>query len=471
MIREVRVESGIVQGLAVQDPRITVFRGIPYAAPPIGPLRWRAPAPVKPWSGVLRAFDFAPSALQPITAESTFYGREWGVDDSAPMSEDCLYLNVWTPALGGSRETTRLRDGGPRPVMLWIHGGAYQCGSTSEKECDGEELARMGVVVVSVSYRLNVFGFFSHPDLSRQSASRPRPDRANFGLLDQSAALRWVRSNISRFGGDPDRVTLFGQSSGAASVLAHVCSPRDAGLFSRVIMQSGAGVGMFNHDLWSLGEAQATGRLFLDYLSVGSIDEARRLDARTLLEAACRFPASPYTHNHDEWSMPSNWSPCIDGVFLTDQYSETLSRGEGHRVDAIIGNTTHEFMAAGHDGAQVALGEQGNAELVRVWLKGGLPAPYCYSFAVAMPGDDSGAFHSCDLWFTFGTLQKSWRPFTGVHYDVSRAMVAYWTNFAASGDPNGVGRTHSSAPCWERHAGPSGDVLRIAEGISVTDLA
>lgn len=454
MLRQVTMNLGTVEGMACEDPAITVFRGIPFAQPPVDDLRWRAPQPVRSWDGMLYAHDFAPGSMQPAVNPADFYGKEWGLDPQTEYSEDSLYLNIWTPALQGSRkntEFTRQAEQHRLPVMVWIYGGAYQCGTTMEKEFDGFALARHGVIVVTVAYRLNVFGFFCHPDLSHASHIRGDDEPvANFGMLDQQAALHWVRDHISDFGGDPNNVTLFGQSAGAASVLAQICSSSSDGLFQKAIMQSGAGLGVFNDHIWSMQEAQANGVRFLQYLGVDSVDAARRIPADQLLNAACEFPAPGAIESDDHvWPMIKNWIPCIDGRFLVEQYRSTIQSGRQHIDSMMVGNTSGEFLVKGDDGEDVPEGELGNRELTDLWISGGHRTPYCYRFDVQMPGDQSGAFHSSDLWFTFASLAKCWRPFEGWHYDLARRMSLYWTNFARNGDPNGRDADGRSLPHWD----------------------
>ncbi len=450
MRRQVRVRQGIVEGLATEDPTITAFRGIPFAQPPIGGLRWREPRPALPWNGVLQAYDFAPIAMQPMSNPQDFYGKEWQMDPDTPMSEDCLYVNVWTPALSGRSSEASVVDSVPKsglPVMVWIYGGGYQTGATAEKEFNGAYLARNGVVVVSIAYRLNVFGFFAHRDLEDESGSCPC---ANFGLLDQRAGIAWVKENIAAFGGDPNNITMFGQSAGAASVLAQSCSPMNERLFNKVIMQSGGGVGVFNEHIWSLESAQRNGDRFLKFIGVETVRQARRIPAQQLLEAALGLPACEWNNAGADWAPLTNWTPCIDGIFLTEQYAQTIEAGHQQVKTMLVGNTTNEFLATRSDGAVVAQGERGNLDLIDLWNASHANSPYYYRFDVAMPGDDAGAFHSSDLWFSFGTLGMCWRPFEGWHFGLSRMMMEYWTNFAATGDPNvGLGGYKSTLPRWE----------------------
>lgn len=465
MLRTVQTALGPVEGLAAPEPEITVFRGIPFAAPPVGDRRWRAPRPVEPWPGTLAAYDFAPACPQPTPGGSNeFYDREWGTDPAIELNEDCLYLNIWTPALRGNRRDTRVVADHPLPVMVWIHGGAYQTGCTAEKEFDGSALARRGVVVVSVGYRLNVFGFLAHNRLREEAEARHDDEPyANFGFLDQRAGIRWVVKNIASFGGDPENITIFGQSAGAGSVLAQICSPLNRGLFQRAIMQSGAGLGMFNRHQQSLEDGHRTAERLFEALGVSSLDEARQVPAAELLAAAEALPVPPESGREGDWSMMVNWVPCVDGRFITDQYARTIARGEQNEVEILLGNTTGEFMETDADGTLLPAGEVGNLKLIAEWIRGGRKAPYYYRFDVAMPGDDAGAFHSSELWFSFGTLATCWRPFVGWHYDLSRRMVAYWTNFAATGDPNGPDADGTPLPEWTRYAPFGGDAMRLGQ--------
>lgn len=225
-MQTVRIASGLVSGVASADGNVRAFKGIPYAKPPLGTRRWRAPEPPKPWDGVRRAENFGPSCLQPARLSNSvaYFGRE-------AQSEDCLYLNVWTAARCGEER---------RPVMVWIHGGAFYLGSGSLPIFHGETLARKGPVVVTVNYRLGRLGFLAHPQLTKES---PRRASGNYGWLDLIAALRWVQVNVGTFGGDPNNVTVFGQSAGSTTVNAFMTSPQMRGLFHRAIGQSGGALG------------------------------------------------------------------------------------------------------------------------------------------------------------------------------------------------------------------------------------
>lgn len=220
MIRQTKTENGLVRGIEAADPRITAFRGVPFAAPPTGKNRWRAPQPCENWEGIKDCARFAPISVQDTPGiGDSLYNREWHVDQDVPMDEDCLYLNIWT---GAKSVDDR------RPVLVWYFGGGYQWGYTREMEFDGERLARQGVVVVTVNYRVNVFGFLSHPQLTKEQPEAP----SNFGSLDQKAGLEWVVRNIANFGGDPNKITIAGQSAGGASVMSQLACEENEGKIS-----------------------------------------------------------------------------------------------------------------------------------------------------------------------------------------------------------------------------------------------
>ncbi len=473
MLRKVLTENGWVEGIPAADPRITAFKGIPFAAPPVGDLRWRAPQPVKNWEGVRKAYTFAPISMQETPGAGdpeALYNKEWHVDPEIPMGEDCLYLNVWTPAKTGKEKL---------PVLFWIFGGGLQCGYPAEMEFDGERIARRGVILVSVNYRVNVFGFFAHPELTAAAGDEPC---ANFGLLDQRAGMEWVKRNIAAFGGDPENITIFGQSAGGGSTTAHVTSPMDEGLFQKAVIQSGGGFCPgFNQDYNSLEQQEKIGEGFLQYLGVSSIEEARKIDAKTLYEKAVEYPV-PIKNGR-----PSlKWNMVIDGRFLKEDPVSAILHKRRWPVPLMMGNTLDEFPAVPPFSsledvktyAQAEFGEDageylslcdfasGDLEHIRrkatynafelgnlLWAEknaglGKLPI-YLYRFNPEMPGDSSGSFHSSELWFVFETLAKCWRPFRGKHYDLARQMCNYWTNFAKTGDPNGPDDDGSPMPHWE----------------------
>lgn len=467
-LRQVKVENGLVRGLPAADPRITSFKGIPFAAPPVGENRWRAPQPAADWEGVLLAHEFAPISMQAkISPEVTnVYDREWHVDPSIEMSEDCLYLNVWTPA---RRPDEKL------PVYVWYFGGGLQVGYPSEMEFDGERLARRGIVVVTVNYRLNCFGFLCHPEITAESPEAP----ANFGHLDQQYATQWVKRNIAAFGGDPDNITIGGQSAGGGSVMSQLTSPQNEGLFQKAIVQSGVMTKLYPRNRvpgarTSLKEAEQDGVKFFEFLGVSSLAEARQLEAEYIRDKAleyggfwitviddkfCVGPAFDLFIQNKRWMVPVMWGHTSSEFFSVPQVEtkEELSA----MATELFGEHADEFLSLIHADTDDIETVKKNASVsgieyaIRVAGQAnsdtGANIPlYYYNFDAEIPGwDNPGTFHSVDLWFFFETLAKCWRPFVGKHYDLARHMCNYWANFIATGDPNGKDANGEDMPTWE----------------------
>lgn len=324
--RKVKTENGWVRGLPAADPRITSYKGIPFAAPPVGENRWRAPQPCADWDGVLDCFDFKPISMQDIPPldVNNVYTREWSIDPDIEMSEDCLYLNVWAPA-------------GPKaknlPVYVWYFGGGLQVGHPSEMEFDGERLARRGIVVVSVNYRLNAFGFLSHPDITAQQPDAP----ANFGHLDQQAGTRWVKRNIAAFGGDPENITIGGQSAGGSSVMVQLTSPQNEGLFQKAIVESGLTANPYPQKQVfgrnpSLREAEEEGARFFDFLGVKTLTEARAIDAKTLMQKVREY------HGH--------FGTVQDDVYCPGDTMLRFMQNKRLPCPVMLGRTASEFFIA-----------------------------------------------------------------------------------------------------------------------------
>ena len=467
MLREVRVENGVVRGLPAADPRITSFKGIPFAAPPVGDLRWKAPQPAKDWDGVLDCYKFAPISMQHIPGldETNIYTREWNVDPEIPMDEDCLYLNVWTPAKKADEKL---------PVFVWYFGGGLREGNPAEMEFDGERIARRGIVVVSVNYRLNCFGFMTHPEIVAESPEAP----ANFGHLDQQAGTRWVKRNIAAFGGDPENITIGGQSAGALSVIAQLCSPQNEGLFQKAVVMSGLIISPYKPAFmktFTHKEMEEWGVKFFDFLGVKTLAEARQIDAVTLRDKNEEFC-------NKEMLM---WSTVPDGKYLLGQSDSDFLKGKRMNVPLIVGGTVGESMGVmgvrsmddfrkiaersfpehaeryleliGRDYPTAAdrtrvNGAEMAARVMKTFDKkfGNDNTVYLYKFNPTMPGyDHPGTFHSSDLWFHFETLAKCWRPFTGKHYDLARQMCNALSFFFKKGDPNGLDITGLPQPLWK----------------------
>lgn len=466
MIRKVKTKNGWVRGIEAADPRITAFKGIPFAAPPVGENRWRAPQPCEDWEGVRDCFRFAPIAVQDTPGlGDDIYCREWHVDPEIDMGEDCLYLNVWTGAKSAEEK---------QPVLVWFYGGALQWGYPAEMEFDGERLARRGVVVVTVNYRINVFGFMAHPQLTLEQPEAP----ANFGSLDQQAALRWVAENIEAFGGDSANVTIAGQSAGGGSVLSQMTCMDNQGLFHRAVIMSAmirspyenGGVGIPQ----PLRAAEENGKRFLDFLGVSSLEEARKLEAFVIRDRYAEY-AKTYPR----------MATAVDQRFCVGDPLALFLEGKHVNVPVMAGNTQDEFpnfiQAASKEElaakAEQIFGEEAERflqfpEAVKEEKEGhyakvsGIECTvkslflnkkqagekknyYYYRFAPDIPGwDQPGSFHSVDLWFFFETLAKCWRPFVGRHYDLARQMCNYWANFIKTGDPNGLDADGTPMPKW-----------------------
>ena len=468
---QVQTRTGGVEGFTA-GAAVRVFRGIPYAAPPVGARRWQPPQPVEPWKGERKATEFGPRCMQ---------GRIY--DDMVfrdTPSEDCLYLNVWTPATSAD---ARL------PVMVWIYGGGFQAGSSSEPRQDGGKLAEKGVVVVSMNYRLGVFGFFSHPELTRESEKKAS---GNYGLLDQTAALRWVKENISAFGGDPGNVTVFGESAGSFSVSAQVASPLAKGLLHRAIGESGAFFRMSDTPprTLPLAESEKSGAEFAASIGKPSLEALRALPAEELLKAVLESKRR-FWPNVDGYFMPRE----ALSVYTDGQQSKvTLLAGwnaDERRADVVLGE--EKITAASFKEKTRARFKEGAGPLLAVypaetdaealesaaalagdlfigystwkWIEvhaktGGSPV-YRYSFDRKIPvapdkkiagkpatAEDVGARHAGEIEYVFGALDSSPNvPWQDSDRRLSDLMMSYWSNFARTGDPNGPG-----LPEWPRYA-------------------
>ena len=463
MLTTVKTKNGLVRGLSGNNTRVSVFKGIPFAAPPVGENRWRAPMPCKDWDGILDAYKFAPISMQDTPGiGDDIYCKEWHVDPDIDMDEDCLYLNVWTNA---KSENDKL------PVLVWFFGGAFQWGYPPEMEFNGENIAKRGVIVVSVNYRLGAFGFLAHPDLSKEAPNAS----TNFGALDQQAGIKWVIDNISAFGGDPNNITIAGQSAGGGSVLNQLTMPSSKGLFQKAVLLSGI-IRFAYHDdpvisPRSKEEAEKGGMDFFTFLGVSSIDEARKIDAKTLRDKASEFRNKEFFF----------FTPSIDGVIIPDDPFKLFMEGKHAHVPILAGNTDSEFAERDYiiaenendylnqvkeifgnkadeflsfpeahqsKGNLYAFGTSLESSVKSVLRKNDKPS-YYYRFEVDIPGyDNPGTFHSVDLWFFFETLAACWRPFKGRHFDIARNICNYYTNFIKTGNPNGKDNDDTPMSNW-----------------------
>ena len=473
--KPVAVTGGLISGVPGRDPSIAAFKGIPFAAPPAGELRWQAPAPVVPWQGVRKAGSFGASCMQTIVQERKPWTYEFMAHNE--ISEDCLFLNVWT---GASSPRDR------RPVFFYIYGGGFNEGSTAVPVYDGEGLAKKGVVVVTANYRVGVLGFLAHPELSKESRAGVS---GNYGLLDQLAALKWVRDNIAAFGGDPNQVTIAGQSAGGMSVHYLIASPLAKGLFHRAIVQSGGssiartGITVGGRNL---AAAEAEGRTFAESKGARSLADLRAMSWKTLTEAPQAAPAAGTGRGGATPGI--RFSPLVDGYLLTAPVAQVVAEGKQNDVPTLTGANTGEL--GGLSGPQTAVtvdsfvrratqqygamageflklypattDEQAAAAQAQssrdqalvsmfLWAKQrGRTArtrAFTYLWDHAIPGPDAaryGAFHTSEVPYFMNTLSMSDRPFTDADHRIADMMSSYIANFVKSGDPNGKG-----LPRWD----------------------
>ncbi len=418
------ITGGKVQGVASASKSVTVFKGIPYAAPPVGDLRWKRPQPVKPWKGIKKADTFAAISWQGGQEPGSFYYKEFYWKDNVKMSEDCLYLNVWAPTASLGKQ------GGKLPVAVWIHGGGYVNGYGNEITMDGDAWADRGVILVTFNYRLGLLGFLSHPALGAENADGIS---GNYGTCDQIAALQWVHDNIAQFGGDPNNVTVFGQSAGAASVKNMVTSPLSKGLIHHAIIQSGGGLGTAVNPKGGNAEAEAKGKELMEKNGYTTIQQMRAATPEALMKI-------------NAWGFAA---PHQDGVILTETFDGAVTNNHVADVDYMIGFCLDDMMTMNKQVTDFC------------YMRDSLSKKpvYYYLFSRKLPGSKDGAFHSSELWYMFHTLNRSWRPLTEDDYRLSDEMVDYWTNFAKYGNPNGK----ASVETWPRftYANPFVKTLNI----------
>ena len=488
MLRKVKVKNGLLQGMTGKDPRITVFRGVPYAKPPVGELRWKAPQPAEDWEGVRKCYEYADMAMMRVHPgmDDDFYTKELHpVAAEYKMSEDCLYLNIFTPA-----KTTEDNI----PVFVYIHGGGLQDGYSYEVEFDPERVARRGVIVVMVAYRLGLFGFLAHPEIT---ARTPEGEViSNFGMQDQSMAIHWVYDNIRAFGGDPDNIVICGQSAGTRSVQAQICTPLNDGLIKGAIIQSAVSMMFGDEDqsmaaIPSLQEAEKYGADFLQTIGIDSLEEAEKTDAHELMRrldkasektryvfGLCtdgrfvRESAPGAYYNNRVADIPlivgvcqgETQSPFIKGSLNYQEYLQKAKKygdreAEFLRLAEVTNDEEADALMAGDAFNNFLAGTRGFCELRSSMGQ----KVYYYIFDHDIPGDDAGSFHGSDLWFMFDSLGNSWRPFEGKHYDLARQVTSYWTNFVKYKDPNGTDYNGNPLPLWEPYSRDKKAVMKFLD--------
>jgi para-nitrobenzyl esterase len=456
----VKTRSGILEGTLNSDSTVRIFRGIPFAVAPVGDLRWRPPEPVKSWSGVRKAVEFGPHCVQ---------GKVFGdiVSRGKEMSEDCLSLTVWAPPRAQAKKL---------PVYVWFYGGGFAAGSGDEPRYDGESFAKHGIVVVNVNYRLGIFGFFAHPELTQES---PHHASGNYGLLDQVAGLEWVRRNIAAFGGDPRKVTIGGESAGSLSVSALMASPLSRDLFQQAIGESGASFGQVGgRGPQLLAEAEKQGTKFAASVGDKSLAELRKMSSEDLLREAAKV-----NNGFGFW-------PIVDGYFLPSPVPSIYAQGKQSHVPLLAGWNADEIRMAAlmgkekpnaktfpeqlrrqfgsrADAALKVYGASTDAEALRAagdlasdqfivfgtwkWIEAqastGVPV-YRYEFDRTVPIPEAmkgmglktlGSPHAAEIEYVFTMLDSKKADWQPDDYQVAKTMNAYWANFIKTGDPNGSG--------------------------------
>lgn len=483
-IDTVKTDAGLVAG--TQNGEIRVFKGIPFASPPVGDMRWMPPQPAAKWSGVLKAEKYGPMCMQVPRAD-----RTGGLNE---ISEDCLSINLWTPAKSNN---------GKLPVMVWIYGGAFIQGSASFPFYDGAALARQGVVLVTFNYRVGEFGFFAHPALSKQN---PKGLLANYGLMDQIAALKWVKQNISAFGGDPTNVTIFGESAGGSSVNYLMLSPEAKGLFHKAISESGGGMQAPRHiserrgnqpSQQEIGEAIAAD-LGADK-AADPIAELRKIPAKDFMD---KLAAARRVRNESRAIGGS--APVIDGRIVTDEPGALFEQGRQHAVPYLVGANSYEaslmttfgittdavFGLLGKDADKAQ--EVYKSELERsrdygaamMWADSAFVAParflaglvkkagqpawlYHFSYVTeAQRGRLPGAGHGADVLYVFNSFKLP--AYAAIASEADRKMAdtvgSYWVQFAKTGNPNGIGR-----PEWPAYDRSTDRLLELGTEIKVRE--
>ncbi|MFM9971722.1 MAG: carboxylesterase/lipase family protein [Burkholderiales bacterium] len=479
----VETKTGKVLGVTSADGGVRSYKGIPYAAAPIGALRWHTPQPAPAWQGVLNADRFAPAPVQPMHQRDQIFFQAAQVIDAkeASYSEDCLYLNIWTPASSAN---------GRLPVMLWLYGGGNRTGSGSQGIFDGENLARKGVVMVTFNYRLGSLGFLAHPELSAESEHGAS---GNQSLLDDIAALHWIRANIAAFGGDPHNITIFGESAGAGHVNCLMASPLAKGLFHRAIAQSSGRFRGAGGAMPTRAQAEAVGVKF-----------AQGQKAETL--AALRLRPA------DELVRPMGFEFCIDGYALRDEPQTIFEQGAQHDVPLLLGSNADEgtpyaqitsakefieqarlrygkyadqFLAlypakTDEQAHQSGLASTRDARFgwqihqwSRLHRRTAKSPVYLYYFARTPPFPPGtrfrelhppqryGAFHSAEVIYAFNNLKRKDWPWEETDYRLADTMSSYWTNFAKTGNPNGAG-----LPTWPGNDESSERILHLGNDIT-----
>ncbi len=450
----VKTNAGLISGTINND--IIIFKGIPFAAPPVGELRWKAPQPVIPWNDVRKCDSFSASPMQASPVPFSMWSEEFLIRKE-PISEDCLYLNVWTSSTASTKKL---------PVLVWIYGGGFVSGGTNVPIYDGEAMAKKGIVFVSINYRVGIFGFFAHPDLTKES---PNNASGNYGLLDQIAALNWVQKNIAAFGGDADNVTIAGQSAGSMSINCLVASPIAKGLFNKAIAESGASVAGKSNQL-NLKQAEEEDVKAIASLKANSIEDLRKLSASALMKIQIMS------------------RPIIDGYVLPESVASIFASNKENKVALLTGWNENEGLVFGQIKNAAEFKKQMNQEYgndavtalqyypatndsiasasqynlsrdiifgVQNYTWANIESEhgnkvYVYHFTRKVPATGEyvkyGAFHTGEVPYAYDNLKFVNRPWQDADYTLAEVMSTYWANFVKRGDPNG-----NNLPEWKSY--------------------
>jgi len=471
----VKVESGRVSGTLSKSGNVHIFRGIPFAAPPVGDFRWKAPQPVKVWSGVRQCDAFGPSPMQGSPSPFGPWSAEYLIPKE-PISEDCLYLNVWTGAETASEK---------RPVLVWIYGGGFNSGGSGVPIYDGEATAKKGVVFVSFNYRVGPFGFFAHPELTKESGHNAS---GNYGLMDQVAALQWVRKNIAAFGGDPNNVTIAGQSAGSMSVNCLVATPLAKGLFTKAIAESGAS---FARSAQTLQQAEENGLKMAQTLGASSLAELRAKPADEILKKAQgRGPiidgyVLPQTiaaifaaRQQNDVTLLTGWNEDEGMSFgppkKADEYRKGIEEQYGPKALKFYpGNTDAEAAASQVKISRDMIFGAQNYTWANIQSRAGKTV-YVYRFTRKLPATGQyahyGAFHTGEVAYAYDNLRfidHQLRPLEPADQELARTISTYWANFIKNGNPNGQG-----LPQWPLYSTKEKQIMALgipARAIALPD--
>ena len=441
----VNTKYGQIEGIT--ENGCEIFKGVPYAKPPIDALRFHKPQKPEGWKGIYKADHFRCKSMQG-PPRGGFYLKEFysNPDFSTDVSEDSLYLNIWVPSNKAAQKL---------PVAIYVHGGAFMGGAGSNLPFVCNEMAKSGVIIITINYRLGAFGFLCHPILGVDGENEAG---GNYGLWDQLEAFSWVKENIEAFGGDEDNITVFGQSAGAMSLQALALTQQAEGLFNRMIMQSGGGYRNPLAEYRSIEKASETAEDLLDALGIHNKDwtkseEDRQLALKALYETSSedmmQAVGSVIAKAFKERKgMP--FVPVIDRELLKEDGNILIDKGEYLNIDYMLGANANDITTEGQaePSPETNLMHQANIAFSKKISAETEKNAYVYYFDRKLPGDDSGAFHSAELWYVFGSLDYCWRPLEKADYELSKRMISYWSNFMKTGNPNSQ-RSDEWQPCTQ----------------------